>query len=114
MSRVALLRVGIDSKCGGLHGPLFEDGSFDFMCIPGNYETGYTYGNLMGKHGKPLAHYFPKRRREAKFEEWVHLDPEFDTFTYGDPTTLKQSLRTLQPGDLLVFYAGMQEWHPER
>jgi hypothetical protein len=34
--QVVLLRVGIDSGCGGIQGPLFEDGSFDFVCIPDN------------------------------------------------------------------------------
>jgi len=41
---------------------------------------------------------------------FVHFDPEFETFTYGDPTTLKQGLRNLKLGDLLVFYAGLRGW----
>src|SRR5437879_5474130 len=40
----------------------------------------------------------------------VHFDPEFKTFTYGDPTTLKASLRRLSEGSLLVFYAGLRGW----
>jgi hypothetical protein len=40
----------------------------------------------------------------------VHVDPEFETFTYGDPTPPKRSLRTLNPGDFLAFYCGLQEW----
>jgi hypothetical protein len=40
----------------------------------------------------------------------VHVDPEWETFTYGDPTTPKRSLKCLRPGDLLVFYCGLQEW----
>src|SRR5262245_11282751 len=43
----------------------------------------------------------------------VHLDPEFETFTYGDPTPPKRSLRYLELGDYLVFYCGLQEWHSE-
>jgi hypothetical protein len=43
----------------------------------------------------------------------VHVDPEWETFTYGDPTPPKRSLRTLKPGDFLVFYCGLQEWHAE-
>lgn len=46
-------------------------------------------------------------------EQHVHHDPEFETFTYGDPTTPKRSLRNLQPGDLLVFYCGLQKWDAE-
>jgi hypothetical protein len=38
----------------------------------------------------------------------VHVDPEFTTFTYGDPATPKRGLRKLVQGDLLVFYAGLQ------
>ena len=30
------LCVGVDAGCGGIQGPLFEDGSFDFVCIPDN------------------------------------------------------------------------------
>lgn len=37
----------------------------------------------------------------------MHLDPEFATFTYGDPTRRKAGLRRLEKGDLLVFYAGL-------
>ena len=40
----------------------------------------------------------------------VHFDPEFDTFTYGDPSRLKNSLRRLDAGSLLVFYAGLKGW----
>src|SRR5205085_11672152 len=42
------------------------------------------------------------------------VDPEWETFTYGDPTTPKRSLRLLQPGDFLVFYCGLQAWASEK
>lgn len=38
----------------------------------------------------------------------IHFDPEFETFTYGDPTQPKAGLRHLEKGDFLVFYAGLQ------
>ena len=40
----------------------------------------------------------------------IHFDPEFETFTYGDPTRLKSSLKRLDEGSLLVFYAGLEGW----
>lgn len=40
----------------------------------------------------------------------IHFDPEFETYTYGDPTRLKSSLRRLDEGSLLVFYAGLEGW----
>jgi hypothetical protein len=40
----------------------------------------------------------------------LHFDPEFATFTYGDPTPPKVGLRHLEKGDLLVFYCGLKGW----
>jgi hypothetical protein len=54
--------------------------------------------------------YFPEARRERLFDQPIHFDPEFETFTYGDPTPPKASLRRLGEGSLLVFYAGLKGW----
>jgi len=110
-NRVVLLRVGVDAGCGGIQGPLFKDGSFEFVCIPDNHGvSAHTYGNMLGRDGKPLAGYFAESRRTVMAEQHVHHDPEFETFTYGDPTTPKRSLRYLRPGDFLAFYCGLQGW----
>jgi hypothetical protein len=86
--QVVLLRVGIDAGCGGIQGPLFEDGSFEFVCIPDNHGVSvHTYGTMLGRDGKPLAGYFAESRRTVMEEQHVHHDPEFETFTYDDPTT---------------------------
>lgn len=112
--QVVLLRVGIDAGCGGIQGPLFKDGTFEFVCIPDNKRVSvHTYGNMVGRDGKPLAGYFAESRREVMAEQHVHFDPEFETFTYGDPTTPKRSLRSLRRGDFLVFYCGLQKWDAE-
>ena len=114
MKQVVLLRVGIDSGCGGIQGPLFKDETFEFISIPDNKRVSiHTYGNLVGKTGKPLVGYFPESRRQRMADQHIHVDPEFETFTYGDPTTPKRSLRKLKPGDFLVFYCGLQEWDAE-
>jgi Nucleotide modification associated domain 3 len=109
--QVVLLRVGIDTGSGGIHGPLFEDGSFEFLCIPDKYNVEQrTYGSLTGKFGRRFIDYFPMRK-QAKMENCpVHADPEFETFTYGDSTSPKAGLRRLQPGDILAFYCGLQGW----
>jgi hypothetical protein len=44
----------------------------------------------------------------------MHVDPEFETFTYGDPTSPKRGLRRLEAGDFLIFYAGLTGWDLER
>lgn len=115
MTKAVLLRVGIDSGSGGIQGPLFEDGSFEYMCIPDKKGVSeYTYGTLIGRNGVPHSDYFPVRKRETIAQQHVHLDPEFETFTYGDPTAPKRSLKKLDKGDYLIFYAGLQRWDEDK
>ena len=57
-----------------------------------------------------MIDYFPEARRETMTGQSIHFDPEFRTFTYGDPTTPKASLQRLSEGSLLVFYAGLKGW----
>jgi Nucleotide modification associated domain 3 len=112
--QVVLLRVGIDTGSGGIHGPLFSDGSFEYIPIPDRFQgkgvDDRTYGNSRGRNGQTLVNYFPEARREKLFDQSIHFDPEFETFTYGDPTTPKASLRRLSEGSLLVFYSGLKGW----
>src|SRR5207249_3657093 len=108
---VVLLRVGIDTGSGGMLGRLFSDGSFELIPIDADRDClGRTYANAQGRYGRKLIEYFPQRLKARMKDSFIHLDPEFDTFTYGDPTSPKRSLRNLARGDLLVFYAGLQGW----
>jgi len=109
--QIVLLRVGIDTGSGGILGPLFSDGSFEYIPIPdGRSIDKRTYGNTPGRHGRRMIDYFPEARRQTMSRQSIHFDPEFLTFTYGDPTTPKASLRRLNEGGLLVFYAGLKGW----
>ena len=109
--QIVLLRVGIDTGAGGIHGPLLEGGKFEYIPIPDNSGLdARTYGNTRGRYGRKLIAYFPLNLQNRNRNQSIHFDPEFKTFTYGDPTTLKASLRRLQEGDLLVFYAGLRGW----
>ncbi len=65
----------------------------------------------MGRHGGLLVEYFPPLRQAAKQQQSMHVDPEFETFTYGDPTAPKAGLRRLEPGDMLIFYCGLEGWN---
>jgi hypothetical protein len=108
---VVLLRIGIDTGSGGIHGPLFADGTFEYLPIPdGQAVDERTYGNTVGRHGRKLVDFFPVSMRNRMADQPMHVDPEFDTFTYGDPTAPKAGLRHLRTGDLLVFYCGLQGW----
>lgn len=115
--QVVLLRVSIDTGSGGIHSPLFKNGSFELLPIPDRFRksgvSSQTYGNTRGKYGKKLIAYFPKRLRKSRHDTRIHADPDFKTFTYGDPTLLKGRLRELKKGDVLVFYAGLQGWEFE-
>src|SRR5579862_6672579 len=112
--QVVLLRVGIDSGRGGIQGPLFGGGAFEFIPIDDRGENCLqTYGNTKGVHGRMLIEYFPERLQSKLRGQSIHSDPEFQTFTYGDPTLPKRGLLRLKSGSLLVFYAGLETW-PER
>lgn len=107
--KIVLLRVGIDTGCGGINGPLFADGSFEYIPIPDGHKIDpRTYGNSFGRYGRRFIEYFPVSRQEKMSSRSMHVDPEFETFTYGDPTPPKAGLRRLMPGDLLVFYGGLE------
>jgi hypothetical protein len=108
--KVVLLRVGVDSGSGGMQGPLFANGSFELIPIPDSKGHGPTYGATLGIKGVPFSEYFPPGQRAKRAADSMHLDPEFTSFTYGDPTPPKAGLRNLSKGDLLVFYAGLQGW----
>ena len=109
--QIALLRIGIDSGSGGIQGPLFQDGTFEYIPIPDDSGIDErTYGNTVGRHGEKLVEYFPENRKAKVTCQSVHFDPEFITFTYGDPTSPKAGLRHLQQGDMLIFYCGLEGW----
>lgn len=120
MRKVVFLRVGIDKGCGGILSPVFEDGTFELLWIPEgcnkskgeqlSKEINQTYSNYIGRHRKPLIEYFPEGKRKEEYKNRImHIDPEFKTFTYGDPSRSKSTLKNLNKGDFLIFYAGCQQ-----
>ncbi|MCB0728855.1 MAG: hypothetical protein KDD00_15430 [Ignavibacteriae bacterium] len=100
--KAILLRVGIDSQYNALS-PVWGDYTYKYIPI--------YYKDIKEKEKKEkrtykdlgLEYYVPAKIRKKK----VHLDPEFKTYTYGDPGRTKRSfLLNLNKGDLLVFYLG--------
>lgn len=107
-SQILLLRVGMDLGFGGL-GPLFPDGTFEFVPIPDDpsqtSDRTLYYRDIPARSGGSIARFVPARHRHSP----AHYDPEFETFTYGDPTKNKRrQILRLGSGDLLVFYAGLR------
>ncbi len=114
--KAMLLRVGIDKSSDGVLSPIFPDGSFEYIPLSEKDEKSgekRTYADLTGRKGNLLSHYLPQKVADRK----VHLDPEFTTFTYGDVGRKGGYLLKLEPGDILVFYAGLTPYnhseHPE-
>jgi hypothetical protein len=106
----------VDTGCHPIHshGPLFPDGSFELVPIPDTLarDEKRTYGNTVGRLGRPLLDFFPARRA-AIANHPMHVDPEFDTFTYGSPARIQTNLASLEAGDMLVFYGGLQLMLPD-
>lgn len=103
-----LLRVGIDKGTGGCLAPIFPDRSFEYIPIPETCATSETnvYKNMMGERGRPLTDFVKK---ETYLYSHPHSDPEFETYTYGDPAPKKRKrLSELARGDMLIFYAGLK------
>jgi hypothetical protein len=100
-----LLRIGIDKGTDGVLAPIFHDGSFEYIPISEKKESAEkrTFITTIGRSGKFLSDYLPKKVATRK----THFDPEFETFTYGDPTSKRNYLVKLSENDLLVFYAGL-------
>ena len=106
-----LLRVGADKQSAGTYGPIFEDGSFEYIPSPAENKDAAqeTYNQRPGRKRLPLATYLPRTLKNVP----LHDDPEFKTYTYGTAAPLRTSLYALQRGDLLVFCAGLQPFHAD-
>ena len=95
-------KVGIDKGTEGCLAPVFEDLSFEFIpLLDQQTDEKRTYMDFTGEKGEPLAAYLPEKVKNRK----MHMDPEFETFTYGDKGSKAKWLLKLDPGDLLVFYS---------
>ncbi len=116
MVKALLSRVGADKGNLGCLGPLFKDYSFEY--IPINEKIGAytledrTFRELDARFSdNKLSHFIKnKKLKDAK----PHYDPEFETFTYGDPTTDREKFLELEKGDILLFYAGLDPWKFKR
>ena len=58
LRKALLLCVGIDRGTGGALGPIFTDGTFEYVPIPERKRTRNhrSYATLLGRHGAPQLH----------------------------------------------------------
>lgn len=113
---IYLLRVGADytRAGGGFHSPIFPDKSFVFVPIPEDenklIESKAIKYRDFKWNNEPVGRYIPSKISQDQF---IHNDPEFETFTYGSPKYNSKgnieknynNILKMKEGDLLVFYA---------
>ena len=106
-----LVRVAADQSEGGgyWNGPVDPaTGQFTYVAIP---ETQRLHPRLNKPYSgvsvalTSLGSSLPTHLASGN----MHLDPDFDHLTYGDQGERAKQIRSkLSPGNLLVFYAGLQ------
>ena len=112
------MHVAVDTSSkgatGGIDGPIFSNNTFEFIPIPENPKNTTetrTYSTLKArnpKNGKFLSDFVPSDIQDYL----VHLDPDFENFTYADPSDMKKSkrggmLKKLSSGDYIFFVASL-------
>jgi hypothetical protein len=101
------INVAANTNLPGFRGPVWPDGSFEYIPIPEREptrETVPTYDDLADHLRTPIPADISKTQ--------VHLDPEFpeypfcERYTYGDEHGVKAGpLSDLNVGDFVFFYA---------
>ena len=112
--RIYLANVGANISEHGFAGPLFEDGSFEFLPIPvitPGLDKSPRYRDLRSHYDRAqdLTSYMPERIRDRV----VQYSPEFETFTYCDDCDSSRraaNLKDVEKGDVLLFLAGLMPW----
>jgi len=111
-----LLHIAADTTTLGGVGPIFSNNTFEYIPINERYGLeSRTYKDFPARnqeYGKTLADFLPSNVGRLP----VHFDPEFNTFTYGEPVTEYSKFLTLQKleeGDVLFFVASLAPFDPD-
>ncbi|WP_323173821.1 hypothetical protein [Natrialba sp. PRR66] len=129
---VVLAGIGADSTNLGALGPLYDDGRFEYVPIPEKTrktsETA-TLGSWTLRYDDRAAADLTTRIEPqpirngvdsvsgAALAEWpLHRDPNFEALTYGEHRSngYVSRLRSLEPGDIVGFYAGLRRPEGDR
>ncbi len=118
--RSVAINVAANTNEPGVRGPLFPDGTFEYVPIPES-EPIRADATVPTYAGLDLTTDVPDDYRSHP----VHLDPEFaeypdcERYTYGDPNGVKAGpITDLSAGDYLLFYATLStnadrpDWAP--
>ncbi len=115
--KALLVRVGIDQAYGGWNAPVDADGRFVYVPIPERPGTRFHPGlerrynevlPALARFGRDRELVDP-RLPPALFDHPMHLDPDFDSLTYGDVGGRRGAgMVDMTAGDVLAFYAGLR------
>ena len=115
--RTYLINVGANAS-HRFAGPIFPDGSFEFLPIPEGRDLpeghGVRFSDLRSFYDskQDLMRYIPERL----WDRTAHAGPEWDTFTYGDncgKSPRAAALGRVEPGHRLLFFLRLQGWDRE-
>ena len=116
-----LIRVGIDSAYGRWNAPVcFESGHFAYVPIPEKIGTKFkpglerSYSEVLPSLKSFCMEHHCDLEDDLCFpaplqSHPMHLDPDFETLTYGDQGERRGlRLRDFTNGDIVAFYAGLR------
>jgi len=114
-----LVHVAADSRDPGVVAPIFPDGSFEYIPVEEEdfelktkLKTYYDIPARNTPYGKVLADFLPNDIAEMP----VHLDPNFENFTYGEPVEERPryyAFTRLNEGDVIFFIASLAPYDPK-
>lgn len=108
-----LVRVGIDSTCGYWNAPYDpKTGRFVYVPIPEGDED--LHPDLVRRYAEiqPALDAFGVALPQHLKGLPMHLDPDFETLTYGDVHPRSAPLLDMQAGDFVVFYSSLKPVAP--
>jgi hypothetical protein len=89
-----------------------KTGHFAYVAIPESSPTRRGL-NRPFKGVSPALLQFASKLPPHLTKRDMHLDPDFEHLTYGDGRERAKQIRSkLEPGDLIVFYAGLRNVQP--
>ena len=105
MARGVAINVGVNTnpEWGGFRGPIFSDGSFEFIHIPWKEHYGMIEPPPKRFYEMPYSSYVP----ESLKNEYVLVSPDFDNCAYASTigAPANKPIFSLKQGDYLLFYA---------
>lgn len=105
---LVLVGIAADSDNASNCPPVFEDGTFEYIPIPDQYETTETATFQSEGFDEHLTHVVHDGQETEAFGEVpIHHDPNFESLTFGDPGKSRSKLLSLEEDDVLGFYCGL-------